>query len=442
MSTKDKSKTIGINLETSIDSVKSDSIAELSGIRTRLDSAIVLGAQDPFGGISTAIATGSGIVELLNSGRVTLDTTPSGNVRFSDAISALGELTRPYDQLANIPSFQSYQSSVTNLAATSGMAATVSGLASARSNPLLEVNGNPVLSTPASVSAQLLVETVAGSLSRLTAASGSISLLSLTSVAGTLAGATLASTRAVLGIENAFAEWRRTDVAGIRIAEMPSYITTLHEGINRLTLSAKTSWDNLSHRPDLASGLSLYAARTPAVEIYSASHAAAVISLPVHQYPSLDIELEEIIDEAVEGLEARLSELEPALVEMYRGGLAALETGGSDWRRQTMVSFRELTTHVMHILAPDSDVKPWAKPEHLHNGKPTRKARLEFIFQSVASGEFVDFFKADVRASVELFDLLNQGTHRLSSKATPEQLKYLRNRVANLIDAMLEARGH
>ncbi len=96
----------------------------------------------------------------------------------------------------------------------------------------------------------------------------------------------------------------------------------------------------------------------------------------------------------------------------------------------------------MHMLAPDADLKGWAKPEHFYEGKLTRRARLEYIFESIADGELTDFFNADLKASIKLFDLLNNGTHRLSSKATAAQLKYLQSRIVNFVDAMLEARGH
>lgn len=161
----------------------------------------------------------------------------------------------------------------------------------------------------------------------------------------------------------------------------------------------------------------------------------------MEELPEQDEEIEETIDEAVDSFESRLAALNQDLITTYRGGIEALETGGSDWQRHVMVSFRELTTHVLHMLAPDADVLKRAEPEDLHNGRPTRKARLNYIFAEVAGPEIADFFEADVKAAIALFDLLNNGTHRLEQRASKEQVHYLRGRVAGMIASMLAARG-
>ena len=431
------------------DRLTSASILEPGYVRSRLDTAIAIGSQDPFRAISSAVEIGSTIASLLSSSYATTSKAAT-EINLSDTISALGELNRPYDRLASVATFEPYIGSMTSLASVSSVASTVKSLTGLRpDNSLLTVKALDVQPSLSKLiiepSGLVSTHKVAGvSLSSQGVSFPPILSLSPSILAGALTSTTLASTRAVLGVESAYAHFAADDYRSpFTVAEpVPYYVTTLHEGLNSLTLAAKTSWEVLSHKAEAIGGMSLFSARSPAIEIYSASHAAAVISLPTNRFPPIDKETEEIIETSVDQFEGRLSTLEPALVDMYRGGVTALERGGPDWRRQTMVSFRELTTHVMHILAPDSDLKGWAKPEHFDKGKLTRKARLEYIFESVADGALTDFFKADLNASIKLFDLLNSGTHRLSSRATSAQLKYLRSRIVNFVDAMLEARGH
>lgn len=432
-------------LVTARDRVNSDFVLDRSSIRSQIDLAISIGSHDPLSAVTDAVKTGSTIGSLLDSSHLTLGTRAIGGINLHDTISALGELRRPYDQLANVSNFAPYVGSITNLASVSGIASSIEHLSSLNSgNVLPSISGERVASVIGMEPSGLLPNTIIAGGSGLELNS-LISSLPVTTLTGVLAGTTLASTRALLGVERAYAELVYPDRLSSPIAsaiQMPSYVTTLHEGLISLTAAAKSSWDNISLSPGILEGMSLFNARSPAIEIYSASQAAAVISLPASEFPPVDAEIEGIINDTVDEFEERLSSLAPALVEVYRGGTAVLEIGGPDWRRQTMVSFRELTTHVMHILAPDAKVQPWAKPEHFDKGKLTRKARLEYIFEPVASGELVGFVKADLKASIELFDLLNNGTHRLSSKATAAQLRYLRARVVNFVTSMLEARGH
>jgi hypothetical protein len=400
-------------------------------VRTQLDQAIAIGTHDPLSAVSSAVNTGTAVTDFLSGISPIVSSAASAQVNLGSAISALGELDRPYNSLAGIPSFEPYLSSITSLASASSVASTIKGLADISSAGILSTNNK---------FADLGVSALG-----LTAHSPVVSSLSASVLAETLAPTALASTRAVLGLETAYARLGTTDFAALGnfpSSQIPSYISALHDGVSSLTAAAKTAWDTIALRPEDISTTSLYMARAPGIEVYTASQAAAVISLPVKEFPPIDNDIEEFIDTAVDEFEERLFALAPSLKEMYRGAIETMERGGPDWRRQAMVSFRELTSHVMHMLAPDERVKPWAKSEHFDKGRLTRRARLEYIFESIAGGEFTNFFKADLKASIELFDLLNNGTHRLTSTATPEQLRYLKGRVVNLVSVMLEARGH
>jgi len=218
-------------------------------------------------------------------------------------------------------------------------------------------------------------------------------------------------------------------------------LTFLQNGIAGVSSAARTAWDALRYESTVFAGSSLALLRSPAVELYTTAHLAGVVTLPPRELPELDDEIAGVLDDTVDELEPRLAALDHELVDVYRGAITAIVVGGPDWQRHSMASFRELTTHVLHKLAPDDRLLPAAQPTDLADGRPTRRARLRFIFAGVAGPEMATFFEADMKAAIELFDLLNSGTHKLGNKATPQQLHYLRGRVAGLIASMLSARG-
>ncbi len=279
-------------------------ILEPGYVRSRLDTAIAIGSRDPFRAISSAVETGSSIVSLLGPSYSTLTSKPATGINLSDTISALGELNRPFDRLASVVSFEPYLGSMTSLASASSVASTIKGLTGLRPESSLLTIGalgvEPSLSKLITEPSGLLsTHEVAGvSLSSSGLSFTTISSLSPSMLTDALTSATLASTRAVLGVESAYARFGTDDYQSpFRAAEpVPSYVTALHEGLNSLTLAAKTSWDVLSHKPEAIGGMSLFSARSPAIEIYSASHAAAVISLPTKRFPPIDKEIEEIIE--------------------------------------------------------------------------------------------------------------------------------------------------
>ena len=117
--------------------------------------------------------------------------------------------------------------------------------------------------------------------------------------------------------------------------------------------------------------------RKPATELYRAAHVVASVSLDTVEETEVDEEIESEIDEQDGVFEARLRRLDPELVGVFRGGVQALERGGADWQRHTLVSFREVATHVLHKLSPDEDVKKIAAEADIVRGNP-----MVFLFDS------------------------------------------------------------
>jgi hypothetical protein len=179
----------------------------------------------------------------------------------------------------------------------------------------------------------------------------------------------------------------------------------------------------------------------PVIETYAAGQAIGpLIAKSLRPLPSDDL-MEATLSGRAAGLPDQLRVLDPALPQMYAGALERIERRGPDWIRHALVSFRELMTHVLHKLAPDQRVIPWAQPRHYHNGKLTRRARVEFIVRSLHTPAMNEFLAADLTAALALIDLLNGETHRLTTELTSQHISVIRQRVEVLLTILLEASG-
>lgn len=126
---------------------------------------------------------------------------------------------------------------------------------------------------------------------------------------------------------------------------------------------------------------------------------------------------------------AMLRSLNPSLEIAFIGAIQALHSTNVDRARHVIVSLRELVTHVLHHLAPDVAVMAWiVDPKHLHEGKPTRAARMYYICRAINGGAFAEFVEADVRSAIACIALFQKGTHKIESGFNDAQLGAIVNR--------------
>lgn len=341
-----------------------------------------------------------------------------------------------YSSLATLAPAAVASASTPTVHAAASFAGTLDGLTAV--SALSSSFGN-VLSSGALLSSGSSANAVTGSLA---SAAFGVGLADAYSVAGTIARPYIASASAVYAYESSISRLTAgTLAAEIGRAAAPDYVDVLQRGVIAMSSSLNQAWNYLSRNPSVMAATPAHLLRWPAVEMYTAAQTATVLTSP-DDAPVSDDELEGILSDNIDGFESRLAAVNQDLVGLYRGGMNALERGGPDWQRQSMASFRELCMHVLHLLAPNAEVMSIATSDDLHDGRPTRKARLRFIFAAVSGNDIADFFEADLKAAVALFDALNSGTHRLEASATPAQLHYLRGRIVGLIASMLEARGY
>jgi hypothetical protein len=232
------------------------------------------------------------------------------------------------------------------------------------------------------------------------------------------------------------AERRWKDLIAPSVSAMTAW-----KDLTALSNAASDTWANFARVPERLALMTPRLAQAPGIEVYLATRASSlVIDGPEAFTDELGGDLESEVALIADSFDVRLGAFDPYLLSMYRGGVERIERAGADWARQALISFRELVMHLLHILAPDSDMAGWAQPHHYDKGKPTRHARLEFIFRDVDEGDFADFMKMDYKTAIKLFDLLNK-IHKKELELTEPQFRVLRYRIQGFVNTLLEAAG-
>lgn len=94
---------------------------------------------------------------------------------------------------------------------------------------------------------------------------------------------------------------------------------------------------------------------------------------------------------------------------------------------------------MIHILAPDEQIKKWSNDSSLYDkGKPTRKARLLFICRNISNDPLSKFVEKDVSATVEFLRLFQEGTHAITASFSEHQLIALKARAESTLKFLLE----
>ena len=140
------------------------------------------------------------------------------------------------------------------------------------------------------------------------------------------------------------------------------------------------------------------------------------------------------------GIEDLLGELDERLITPWSGAINAIMSGNPDRVRHAAVSMRELFTQILDILAPNSEVIGWSNdPNHLHDGRPTRRARLLYICHTSNHQGFSKFLQKDIDSYLEMTSLFQTGVHSLDSPFSDGQMIALRVRIEGAIRLLIEA---
>ena len=146
----------------------------------------------------------------------------------------------------------------------------------------------------------------------------------------------------------------------------------------------------------------------------------------------------EVTVQETRSLELGLLELEPDLLNLLQGARVALKTPNPDRPRHVLVSLRELVTQVLHLLAPDDSIRSWTNDSSLyHNGRPTRRARLLYIYREIYTGALSKFVDTRVDLALILMDALNAETHAIPPRLTEQELRVLVVETESLLYSIL-----
>lgn len=140
-----------------------------------------------------------------------------------------------------------------------------------------------------------------------------------------------------------------------------------------------------------------------------------------------------------DALSARLAARFPDLFEMLQGAREAFRRRSPDWRRHVLASLRELFTHLIHRLAPDEHVKAIFPNRIFYddNGRPTRKARLRYIYRWAVTPAYGTFVEKDIEATLGFVGLF-QRMHQAELEFTEEEMRLLLVRAEGALRLLIE----
>ena len=137
-----------------------------------------------------------------------------------------------------------------------------------------------------------------------------------------------------------------------------------------------------------------------------------------------------------------LADLDADLVTMLDEAMGVVFGTSTGRVRHASVSLRELATHLLHRLAPDDEVHSWTQdPNHYHEDRPTRQARVLYVCRQVNYGPYGKYLKKSVSASVAFFDTLNS-LHDVRPEVCDFQLRLMLTDAIGILRFLLRTAKH
>lgn len=133
-------------------------------------------------------------------------------------------------------------------------------------------------------------------------------------------------------------------------------------------------------------------------------------------------------------IEDALYKISPELEKRWNGALYALNPDNPDAARHFCTSVREIYIKLLDIKAPDDIVKMLSGCT-FHNNRPDRRSKIKYLLsqKSITISQLTEFISTDIDDLLELFNLLNAGTHGDSGKYSIQQLLKLKKRAEDAI---------
>lgn len=235
----------------------------------------------------------------------------------------------------------------------------------------------------------------------------------------------------------------RIDFGAIRrnITAHEPTIARLRESVSELTAAHRRLTESIGTFPAITR-LPAFALSGATREVFVTSHAVDVFRISEESdeedvaRAQLLVEVESETAICIQLLKAVDSEL----ATPYIGARKALDGTNPDRVRHFLSSQRELWNHLLRRIAPDKHVLAWSPRDRrdlLHNGRPTRKARILYLCRNFSHEPLAKFVDQDTRALVTFVEFFHR-VHELNPTLTDEQLRALLLRTDSWLTYILQ----
>ncbi|HET9236156.1 MAG TPA: hypothetical protein VFO10_02825 [Oligoflexus sp.] len=132
------------------------------------------------------------------------------------------------------------------------------------------------------------------------------------------------------------------------------------------------------------------------------------------------------------------------LDDRWQGAVYALNPKNPDAARHFCTSAREVIVRMLDMKAPDHQVLTAMPDCHkTDKGAPSRRSKILYLIErrGWVAGPLADFVDSDIDNVMELFRVLNDGTHGSAGTFSMSQLLQIRNRVESGISFLTAVIG-
>lgn len=116
----------------------------------------------------------------------------------------------------------------------------------------------------------------------------------------------------------------------------------------------------------------------------------------------------------------------------WRGALYSLSPSNPDASRHFCASAREIFTSILDLKAPDNSIEDLIPDcQKTDQGTPTRRSKIQYLLlkKEIANDLLAEFVDNDIDNIIELFDVLNTGTHGTAGHYDLATLASIKKRV-------------
>lgn len=232
------------------------------------------------------------------------------------------------------------------------------------------------------------------------------------------------------------------EAIGRAVAMPEPTIARLRDSIAEMTATYGRLAESIRSYSDI-SQLPSFALPGATREVFVTGHAIGVLreaEEPDEDQKAAQVQLVTEVEAETSVCIELLQALDPALATPYLGAREALQTRNPDRARHILSSLRELWNHLLRRIAPDDRVLAWlpgGDQELVHEGRPTRKARVLYVCRELNHGPLAEFLDQDTRALVKLVEFFNR-VHELQPELTDKQLRALLLRTDSWLTYILQ----